>query len=111
MSLTTHKATLAPDPTSDTGAVAVLAVSGPAHADQALRFVALGDAPWLDVEGGIGNGTLSGALTSSGDATVASGSASNGATFTGVWALDGTVSGTWENSFEGISGTFTGQKS
>jgi hypothetical protein len=57
-----------------------------------------------------GNFTLAGTASSSGDVEIASGTTSNGASFSGTVGLDGTVSGTWTNSAAGTSGTYTGSR-
>lgn len=59
---------------------------------------------------GGGTANISGMVSSSGDSTATSGSASTGATFTGVYSRDGKVTGQWRNSQYNLSGFWTLKK-
>lgn len=55
--------------------------------------------------------SVSGEISSDGEMNMTAGSADTGATFKGSIDSSGTISGTWKNSYYGISGTFSGSKS
>ena len=59
---------------------------------------------------GGGTANISGMVSSSGDSTATSGSASTGATFTGVYSRGGLVTGQWRNSQYNLSGSWTLKK-
>jgi hypothetical protein len=59
---------------------------------------------------GGGQFNLGGTVSSSGDSTASSGSASTGATFTGVYSRGGLVTGQWRNSQYNLSGSWTLKK-
>jgi hypothetical protein len=55
--------------------------------------------------------TVSGQVSSSGSVAFASGSSSTGSTFTGtIDPITGAMSGTWFDSYFGVSGSFSGQR-
>ena len=58
----------------------------------------------------VGSFTITGSVSSAGNIFFVAGSVTTGATFTGVVTTQGAVSGTWENSAFGESGTFSGSR-